>query len=126
MVMLCFGGIDVSKDRLDVVVLPEEECSSVPNDAAGWAELVERLRGFSITAIGIKPSGGYERGAMRALLAAGMPGRQVHSFKLRPFAGPSGVLSKKFPLVPRIIPSFRTVIPARPALRHTPPTERTP
>src|SRR5258706_15296966 len=57
MAMLSFGGIDVSKDRLDVVVLPEEECSSVPNDAAGWAELVERLRGFSITAIGIEPSG---------------------------------------------------------------------
>src|SRR5260221_3156592 len=36
MAMLSFGGIDVSKDRLDVVVLPEEECSSVPNDAAGW------------------------------------------------------------------------------------------
>ena len=46
MAMLSFGGIDVSKDRLDVVVLPEEECSSVPNDAAGWAELVERLRGL--------------------------------------------------------------------------------
>src|SRR5258707_5036934 len=86
MAMLSFGGIDVSKDRLDVVVLPEEECSSVPNDAAGWAELVERLRGFSITAIGIEPSGGYERGAMRALLAAGMPVRQVNPFKLRQFA----------------------------------------
>src|SRR3989442_14126827 len=37
MAMLSFGGIDVAKDRLDVVVLPEEECSSVPNDAAGCA-----------------------------------------------------------------------------------------
>jgi hypothetical protein len=35
--MLSFGGIDVSKDRLDVMVLPEEQCSSVSNDAAGWA-----------------------------------------------------------------------------------------
>ena len=42
MAMLSFAGIDVSKDRLDVVVLPEEECSSVPN-AAGWAELIEQL-----------------------------------------------------------------------------------
>ena len=46
MAMLSFGGIDVSKDRLDVMVLPEEQCSSVPNDAAGWAKLVEQLRGF--------------------------------------------------------------------------------
>src|SRR5262245_23502720 len=42
--MLSFCGIDVSKDRLDVMVLPEEQCCSVPNDASGWAALVERLR----------------------------------------------------------------------------------
>ena len=41
--MLSFCGIDVSKDRLDVMVLPEEQCCSVPNDASGWAALVERL-----------------------------------------------------------------------------------
>src|SRR6266513_3180882 len=39
-----FCGIDVAKDRLDVMVLPEELCWSVANDAAGWAELVARLR----------------------------------------------------------------------------------
>src|ERR1700752_5475656 len=59
--MLSFCGIDVSKDRLDVMVLPDEYSSSVPNDPAGWAILVEQLRGFSITAIGIEASGGYER-----------------------------------------------------------------
>jgi transposase len=67
MAMLSFCGIDVSKDRLDVMVLPEQQCSSVRNDVAGWAELVERLRGFSISAIGLEASGGYERGIMRAL-----------------------------------------------------------
>src|SRR5260370_22751156 len=34
MEMLSFGGIDVSKDRLDITVLPDEQCSSVSNDAA--------------------------------------------------------------------------------------------
>src|SRR6266404_2928229 len=42
MAMLSFGGIDVSKDRLDITVLPDEQCSSVSNDAAGWAELLEQ------------------------------------------------------------------------------------
>jgi hypothetical protein len=41
--MLSFCGIDVSKDRLDVVVLPEGWFFSVSNDTAGWAELVVRL-----------------------------------------------------------------------------------
>ena len=40
--MLSFCGIDVSKDRLDVMVLPDEYSSSVPNDPAGWAVLVEQ------------------------------------------------------------------------------------
>jgi hypothetical protein len=35
MAMLSFGGIDVAKDRLDVMVLPEERRSSVSNDTAG-------------------------------------------------------------------------------------------
>src|SRR5436190_10676702 len=87
---LCYGGIDVSKDRLDVVMLPEGWFFSVSNDTAGWAELVEQLRGSSITAIGVEASGGYERGVVRALLAAGMSMRQINPFKLRQFAKASG------------------------------------
>ena len=66
MTMLSVCGIDVSKDRLDVMVLPQQQCSSVRNDPAGCAELIELLRGFSISAIGLEASGGYERGVMRA------------------------------------------------------------
>ena len=50
MAQRCFCGIDVAKDRLDVMVLPEELCWSVANDAAGWVELVARLRGLRIAA----------------------------------------------------------------------------
>jgi transposase len=124
MAMVSFGGIDVSKDRLDVMVLPEEQCSSVSNDAAGWAKLVEQLRGFSISAIGIEASGGYERGAVRALLAAGMSVRQVNPFKLRQFARASGVLAKNDPLDARMIASFVAVMPTRPAQRQTLAAER--
>jgi len=33
--MFSYCGIDVSKDRLDVVVLPDEECFSVLTVSAG-------------------------------------------------------------------------------------------
>ena len=56
-----FCGIDVAKDRLDVMMSPEGLCFSVRNDAPGWAELVVRLRPLKISAIGLEPSGGYER-----------------------------------------------------------------
>jgi len=57
--MLSFCGVDVSKERLDVMMLPEQQSFSVRNDAAGWAELIARLRGFAIAAI----SGGFVRRA---------------------------------------------------------------
>ena len=63
-------------------------------------------RGCAISrspAIGIEASGGYERGAARALLAAGMSVRQVNPFKLRQFARASGVLAKNDPLDARMI-----------------------
>ena len=61
---------------------------------------------------------------MRALLAAGMPVRQVNPFKLRQFARASGVLAKNDPLDARMIASFVTIMPTRPAQRQTPAAER--
>ena len=124
MARLSCCGIDVSKAQLDGIVLPEERCFSVPNDPAGWAELVELLRGLSIAAIGIEASGGYERGGVRALLAAGMPVRQVNPFKLRQFAKASGVLAKNDPLDARMIASFVAIMPTRPAQRRAPAIEQ--
>ena len=124
MAMLSFAGIDVSKDRLDVMVLPEEQRSSVSNDPTGWANLVEQLRDLSIAAIGIEASGGYERGVMRALLSAGMPVRHVNPFKLRQFAKASGVLAKNDPLDARMIASFVAIMPTRPAQSRPPAVER--
>ena len=77
---LSFCGIDVSKDRLDAMVLPEQQSACMGNDPAGWAQLVEWLSDFSIDAIGLEASGGYERGVMRALLAAGLSVRQINPF----------------------------------------------
>src|SRR5207344_1308341 len=123
MAMLSFGGIDVSKDRLDITVLPDEQCSSVSNDAAGWAELIEQLRGSSITAIGVEASGGYERGVVRALLAAGMSVRQINPFKLQ-FAKASGTLAKNDRLDARMIASFVAIMPTRPVQRQAPMIEQ--
>src|SRR6195256_67647 len=80
---LSYGGIDVSKERLDVVVLPEGRFLSISNDAAGWAELASKLRPLAVSAIGLEPSGGYERGIIRALLAAGLSVRRINPNKPR-------------------------------------------
>ena len=124
MATLSFCGIDVSKNRLDVMVLPQQQHWSVHNDPRGWTDLIGRLRSFSISAIGLEASGGYERGVMRALLAAGMSVRQINPFKLRQFAKASGVLAKNDRLDARMIASFVAIMPTRPAQRRAPAIER--
>src|SRR5262245_1363095 len=113
MAMLSFCGIDVSKDRLDVVVLPEGWFFSVSNDTAGWAELVARLRPLTVSAIGLEPSGGYERGIIRALLAAGLSVRRINPNKLRQFARARGVLAKNDRLDERLIAEYVAIIQKR-------------
>ena len=110
---LSYGGIDVSKDRLDVVVLPEGWFFSVSNDTAGWAELVARLRPLAVSAIGLEPSGGYERGIIRALLAAGLSVRRINPNKLRQFARARGVLAKNDRLDARLIAEYIAIMPTR-------------
>ena len=123
MIEHCHGGIDVSKDRLDVMVLPDRLSFSVDNTAAGWSQLVKRLCGLSIAAIGIEPSGGYERGIIRALLAAGLSVRRINPNKLRQFARARGVLAKNDRLDARLIAEFVAIMPTR-VVQHDPATER--
>ncbi len=62
-------GIDVSKDRLDVHVLPSEEAWAVSRDADGLAELCHRLEGMS-GVVAVEATGGYERPLVAALALA--------------------------------------------------------
>ena len=119
----CYGGIDVSKDRLDVMVLPDRKSFSVDNNAAGYSELVKRLRGLSIAAIGIEPSGGYERAVIRALLAADLSVRRINPNKLRQFGRARGVLAKNDRLDARLIAEYVAIMPTR-VVQRDPATEQ--
>src|SRR3954465_3277799 len=88
MIEHCYGGIDVSKDRLDVMVLPQGKSFTVGNDKAGWSALIERLAGLRLAAVGLEPSGGYERGVIPAFLAAGLSVRGLNPHRLGPVPPP--------------------------------------
>ena len=51
-------GIDVSKDRLDVCLLPGGELFVVSRNAASLSDLTERLKGLSVGVIAIEATGG--------------------------------------------------------------------
>ena len=78
MIEQCFVGIDVSQNRLDVLLLPQATGFSVANNEAGWNALIARLRDLPVAAIGLEPSGGYERGVIRALLTASLSVRRIN------------------------------------------------
>jgi len=121
--MIATAGIDVSKDRLDVAVHPTGQEFSVSNDAAGWRVLVRRLRSAQPRAIGIEASGGYEHGAIGALLEADLPIRSVNPWKLRLFAQAAGVLAKNDRLDAGLIARFVATMPSR-EVRRDPAVEQ--
>ena len=116
-------GIDVAKDRLDVFVLQTREAFAVTNDEAGWAELVVRLKGREIKAIGLEPSGGYERGVSRTLRKAGLPVRLVNPYRVRQYARALGKQAKNDQIDAAMIARFTAELPTR-EVRYDPLVEQ--
>jgi len=80
------AGIDTSKDKLDVAIHGIVGGFIVSNDAAGWAVLAERLQAVGVGRIGIEATGGYERGALRALQQAGFEVVVLQPLQVKAFA----------------------------------------
>jgi transposase len=112
-----FVGIDVSKVRLDVAVLPSGEMFEVANDPGGWDELIRRLRPLGAAAIGLEASGGYERAVLRELIEAGLAGRLVNPLRVRQFARACGTIAKNDRLDALAIARFVQLIPQRKTVR---------
>jgi hypothetical protein len=65
------AGIDAAKDKLDIAITGSAEPFTVANAAAGWRQLAKRLAAVGVKRAGIEASGGYERGVVDHLRAAG-------------------------------------------------------
>lgn len=89
-----FIGIDVAKNHLDVAVSSEQEVRRFVNDAAGIDALVAYCRAHSPTLTALESTGGYERGVLAALVAAGLPTSRLNPKRVRDFARSLGKLAK--------------------------------
>jgi transposase len=65
------AGIDTSKSKLDVAVHGRTEHWQVANSLAGWRVLTAKLTEVGVSRVGIEATGGYERGVVEHLRAAG-------------------------------------------------------
>jgi transposase len=83
---MVYVGIDVSKDRLDVHVLPDGAAFAVARDGEGLAELVERMGTLGPERIAVEATGGFETVVAAALAGASLPVVVGASTPLRPGA----------------------------------------
>jgi transposase len=99
-------GIDVSKDRLDIVVRPSGEVFAVERNAAGLESLIARLRVVSPHLVALEATGGFETVAAAALASAGLPIVVVNPAQVRAFAKALGQRAKTDPIDAAVIAHF--------------------
>ncbi len=116
--METYVGIDVSKDRLDVHILPQDEAFAVERNGKGLALLVERLRPLLPSLIVVEATGGFESTTAAALAGAGLPLVIVNPAQIRHYAQALGKRAKTDPIDAMVIARFAFDI--RPELRALP------
>lgn len=87
-------GLDVAKETLDVAMRPSGELWSTPNTESGIATLLARLRSLHPALVVCEATGGFERAAIAALAAAGVPVVVANPRQVRDFARSTGQLAK--------------------------------
>ena len=89
-----FVGIDISKSRLDIALVPGKGSFSVPNTEAGVQKLVARLKKVRPQIILLEATGGYEYLVVAALRDASLPACFINPRQVRDFARSLGILAK--------------------------------
>jgi transposase len=111
-------GIDVSKDGLDVHVLPGGEAFRVGRDPAGLDMLVERLSPLAAEWIGLEATGGLETVVAASLAGAKLPVVVVNPAQVRSYANALGKRAKTDPIDAAVIAAF--LVSTKPEVRPLP------
>lgn len=118
------AGIDVSKDRLDLHVLPGGQVLSVANDTKGLARLVALLRHVGVQRVGLEASGGYERRALDGLAQAGLAVCLVPPARVRALAHALGRHAKTDPIDAGMIACYVQLTPGQHDYQRDPARQR--
>lgn len=110
---LTFVGVDVSSDKLDVYVDSTHTWTRFPNTRTGWKMLTACLQELAPERIVLEPTGNYEKGLLKALLAAGLPAARVNAARVRDFAGACGQKAKSDTIDARLLARFGRVMETR-------------
>src|SRR5215207_9294234 len=109
-----YVGIDVSKARLDVVVLGERQEIQVENSQEGIAQLVKQMADLQPELIVVEATGGYQRAVVDALFHAGLCVAVVNPARVRQFARACGLLAKTDKLDAQVLAVFGQRVQPKP------------
>ena len=104
-----FIGIDVSKDSLDAHARPTSLARRFANTAAGIAELIAWAKPLAAERIVFESTGPYQKAAVGALLAEGLPAVVVNARQVRDFAKAMNRLAKTDTIDASVIAHFGEV-----------------
>jgi transposase len=104
-----FVGIDVSKARLDVHILPAHRALALANDPEGCSKLVQELRPLGVSLVVLEATGRYQRRVAAELLSAGIPVAVVNPRQARDFARSLGKLAKTAAIDAEVLARFAAV-----------------
>jgi transposase len=102
-------GVDVSQEHLDAYVRPTAQRQRFANTAAGIAELIAWVRPHAAERIVFESTGPYQKAAVGALLAEGLPAVVVNARQVRDFAKAMNYLAKTDALDASVIAHFAEV-----------------
>jgi len=117
-----FVGIDVSKEQLDVHILPSKETVTVAYTEDGVAGLCQRLSVLGPCLVVLEATGGLQERVAAALAAAGLPVAVINPRQVRNFARAGGRLAKTDRIDAEIIAAFAAHM--RPEPRPLPDADR--
>jgi transposase len=103
-------GVDVSRDSLDVHVRPTAQQRRFANDGDGIAEFLAWVLPLAAERIVFESTGPYQKAAVGALLAEGLPAVVVNARQVRDFAKALNHLAKTDAIDAALIAHFGEVV----------------
>jgi transposase len=108
-----YAGIDVAKDRLDVVLRPSGEYVESTNDERGIRSVVRLLLKENVTLVVLEATGGLEQPAA-SLALAGVAVAIVNPRQVRDFAKATGKLAKTDRIDAAVLAHFAEAVRPKP------------
>lgn len=117
---ISYVGIDISVERLDLHVLPDEQCQSLVYDNAGVTQLVSFFLQLKPTLIVVEATGKLEIALVAMLAAAKLPVVVVNPRQIRDFARGLGLLAKTDRIDAYVLARFAESVKPKPRVLPSP------